>query len=174
MDLSALRSGRRDDVHRPGDLFGQPVVAEGAVVADVHRLGDVGGDEVLVGRVGGLLAGCEWRDEIRAREEPVEPALLGEPGGDLAGGVWGDLQRRLDVVDGDEDDLVTRASESCKESTFSSREALAYILRLFYGTHNCVSYIEYKHRPDLALRLPRTAETSRLNQQNRGVEPCVG
>jgi len=53
----ALRSGRRDDVHRPGNLFGQPVVAEGAVVADVHRLGDVGGDEVLVGGVHGLLAG---------------------------------------------------------------------------------------------------------------------
>ena len=117
-----------------------------------------GGDEVLVGRVHAFLAGSEWNDEIRAREEPVEPALLGEPGGDLAGGVWGDLQRRLDVVDGD--DLVTRASESCKESTFSSRETLAYILRLFYGTHTCVSYIEYKHGPALALRLPRTAETS--------------
>ena len=83
MDLSALRSGRRDDVHRPGNLFGQPVVAEGAVVADVHRLGDVGGDEVLVGGVHGFLAGCEWNDEIRVREEPVEPALLGESGGDL-------------------------------------------------------------------------------------------
>jgi len=126
VDFSALRSGRRGDIHRPGNLFGQSVVAEGAVVADVHRLGDVGSDEVLVGGVHGLLAGSEWNDEICAREEPVEPALLGEPGGDLAGGVWGDLQRRLDVVDGD--DLVTRASESCKESTFSSREALAYIL----------------------------------------------
>ena len=141
MHPPALRSDRRDDVHRPGNLFGQPVVAEGAVVADVHWLGDVGGDEVLVGRVYGLLAGSEWNDEIRAREEPVEPALLGEPGGNLAGGVWGDLQGRFDVVDGD--DLVTRASEACKESTFSSRETLAYILRLFYGTHTCVSYIEY-------------------------------
>jgi hypothetical protein len=35
------------------------VVAEGAVVADVHRLGDVGSDEVLVGRVHGLFTGGE-------------------------------------------------------------------------------------------------------------------
>ena len=64
----------------------------------------------------------------------------------------GNLQRRLDIVNGD--DLVPRASESCKESTFSSREPLAYILRLFYGIHTCVSYIEYSLRPALALPHP--------------------
>jgi hypothetical protein len=58
-------------------------VAEGAVVADVHRLGDVGGDEVLVGCVHGFLAGCEWSDKARVREEPVELAFLGEPGKDI-------------------------------------------------------------------------------------------
>jgi hypothetical protein len=89
VDLPALRSGRRDYVHRRRDLFGQPVVAEGAEVADVHRLGNVGGDEVLVGRVHAFLAGSQWDDEIPAREEPVEPALLGEPGCYLTGGIWG-------------------------------------------------------------------------------------
>jgi len=54
------------------------VVAERAVVADVHWLGDVGGDEVLMGRVHGLLAGRERDDEVCSREESVEPSLLRE------------------------------------------------------------------------------------------------
>lgn len=118
MNLPALGPGWCHDVDCPGNLFGQPVVAERAVVADVHWLGDVGGDEVLMGRVHGLLAGRERDDEVCSREESVEPSLLRESGRDLPGGVRSDLQGRLDVVD--RDDLVALSGKPREEPTFPS------------------------------------------------------
>jgi len=86
------------------------MVVEGGVVADVHRLGDVRGDEILVGRIHAVFAGRERDDEVSTGKQSVQPALLGEPGSDLSGGVRGDLKRRLDVVD--RDDLMARGGES--------------------------------------------------------------
>ncbi|AAC82852.1 unknown (plasmid) [Halobacterium salinarum NRC-1] len=151
VNLATLGSRRGDDVHGSGNLFGQPVMAEGAVVADVHRLSDVRGDEILVGRVHGLLASSEGDDEISAGEQPVQPPFLGEAGGDLAGGVRRDLEGRLDVVD--RDYLVALRGEMREESALTGRKALPYSLCLLCGTHTCVSYIEYEARQASTLRL---------------------
>jgi len=129
VNLPALGPGWCHDVDCPGNLFGQPVVAERAVVADVHWLGDVGGDEVLMGRVHGLLAGRERDDEVCSRKEPVEPSLLRESGRDLPGGVRSDLQGRLDVVD--RDDLVALSGKPRERADSPELRALPTTLRLF-------------------------------------------
>jgi len=90
VDLPTLRPGRGDNVHRLRDLFGQPVMAEGTVVADVHRFSGVRGDEILVRRIQTLLTGRE-RDDVSTGEQSVQPSFLGEPGGDLSGGVRDDF-----------------------------------------------------------------------------------
>ena len=86
-----------DDVYGSGNLLSQPIMAEGAVVVNGHRFGDVGRDMILVSRIHSLLAGNERNDEISAGEKSVQPPFLSEPGGDLAGSVRRDLERRLDV-----------------------------------------------------------------------------
>jgi hypothetical protein len=72
VNLPAPGTGWCHDVDCPENLFGQPVVTERSVLADIHWLGDVGGDELLVGRVHGLLAGREWDNEVCSLEESVE------------------------------------------------------------------------------------------------------
>jgi len=145
VNLPALGPGWCHDVDCPGNLFGQPVVAERAVVADVHWLGDVGGDEVLMGRVHGLLAGRERDDEVCSRKSrSSHPFSVSRDA--ISRAAFGATSR---VVSMSSTEMIWWPSAASRERSRLSRveSPCRLLCVLFYGSHTCVSYIEYTTVP---------------------------
>jgi hypothetical protein len=89
----------------------------------------VGGDEVLMGRVNGLLAGRGRDDEVCSREESIQPSLLRESGRDLRAAFGGTSR----VVSMSSTEMIWwPAAASCERSRLSRMGTL--FLGKCYGT----------------------------------------